>query len=106
MAAGMSAGDLRSLAGDIRGKLGTEPGVVVLIAESDGAVPFVVAVNPAAQDVGVRADDLVKRIAAAVGGRGVERRIWRRVGQQTGRHRCGTDLGARRDGPELTACWQ
>ena len=70
MAAGMSAGDLRSLAGDIRGKLGTEPGVVVLIAESDGSVPFVVAVNPAAQDAGVRADDLVKQIATAVGGRG------------------------------------
>ncbi|MFN8088164.1 MAG: alanine--tRNA ligase [Mycobacterium sp.] len=70
MAAGMSAGDLRSLAGDIRGKLGVEPGVVVLIAEADGSVPFVVAVNPAAQDVGVRADDLVRQIATAVGGRG------------------------------------
>lgn len=70
MAAGMSAGDLRSLAGDIRGKLGSDPGVVVLIAEADGAVPFVVAANPAAQDAGVRADGLVKQIAAAVGGRG------------------------------------
>ncbi len=75
MAAGMSAADLRSLAGDIRGKLGSEPGVVVLIAEGpekDGErpVPFVVAANPAAQDAGVRADELVKQIAAVVGGRG------------------------------------
>ncbi len=33
MPAGMTAGDLRSLVGDIRGRLGSEPGVVVLIAE-------------------------------------------------------------------------
>jgi alanyl-tRNA synthetase len=38
MAAGMTAADLRSLVGDIRGRLGSEPGVVVLIAESEVAV--------------------------------------------------------------------
>ena len=59
MAGGVSAADLRSLVGDIRGKLGTEPGVVALIAEGEGdAVPFVVAVNPAAQDLGLSANDL------------------------------------------------
>ncbi|BBX70584.1 alanine--tRNA ligase [Mycolicibacterium psychrotolerans] len=71
MAGGISAGDLRSLVGDIRGKLGSEPAVVALIAEAeDDAVPYVVAVNPAAQDLGVRANDLVKVVGAAVNGRG------------------------------------
>ncbi|MHC9296285.1 alanine--tRNA ligase [Mycobacterium sp. LTG2003] len=71
MAGGMSAGDLRSLVGDIRGKLGAEPAVVALIAEGDNdTVPFVVAVNPAAQDLGLRANDLVKQFGAAVNGRG------------------------------------
>ncbi len=70
MPAGMGAGDLRSLVGDIRGRLGADPGVVVLIAESDGTVPFVVAVNQAAQDAGVRANDLIGPMAAAVDGRG------------------------------------
>jgi alanyl-tRNA synthetase len=71
MSAGMSAGDLRSLVGDIRGKLGSDPAVVALIAEGDsGTVPYAVAANPAAQDLGVRANDLVKQLAAAVDGRG------------------------------------
>jgi alanyl-tRNA synthetase len=81
MAGGISAGDLRSLVGDIKGKLGAEPAVVALIAEpgerSDGksageddSVPFVVAVNAAAQDLGLRANDLVKQLGAAVNGRG------------------------------------
>jgi alanyl-tRNA synthetase len=81
MAGGISAADLRSLVGDVKGKLGSEPGVVALIADpgerSDGkgqgdgdAVPFVVAVNPAAQDLGLSANDLVKVLGAAVNGRG------------------------------------
>ncbi|MHA3022220.1 alanine--tRNA ligase [Mycobacterium sp. BMJ-28] len=71
MAGGISAGDLRSLVGDIRGKLGAEPGVVALIAEGeDDSVPFVVAVNPAAQDLGLSANDLVKQLSAPVNGRG------------------------------------
>ncbi|RAV15674.1 alanine--tRNA ligase [Mycolicibacterium sp. GF69] len=71
MAGGMSAGDLRTLVGDIRGKLGSDPAVVALLAEGDNdAVPFVVAVNPAAQDLGLRANDLVKKLGAAVDGRG------------------------------------
>jgi alanyl-tRNA synthetase len=71
MAGGISAADLRSLVGDIRGKLGSEPAVVALIAEGeDDAVPFVVAANPAAQDLGLSANDLVKALGAAVNGRG------------------------------------
>ncbi len=74
MPAGMTAADLRSLVGDIRGRLGADPGVVVLVTEVPGddgpSVPFVVAANDAAQDAGVRASDLVGVLAAAVGGRG------------------------------------
>ena len=71
MAGGMSAADLRTLVGDIRGKLGSDPAVVALIAEGENdSVPFVVAVNPAAQDLGLRANELVKQFGAAVNGRG------------------------------------
>ena len=71
MAGGMTAADLRSLVGDIRGKLGSDPGVIALIAESENdTVPFVVAVNPAAQDLGLKANELVKQLGAAVNGRG------------------------------------
>ncbi len=75
MPAGMTAADLRSLVGDIRGRLSSDPGVVVLIAEGpagdDGpSVPFVVATNDAAQGAGVRANELIGVLAATVGGRG------------------------------------
>jgi alanyl-tRNA synthetase len=71
MSAGMTAADLRSLVGDIRGKLGSDPAVVALIAEGEaGSVPYAVAANSAAQDRGIRANDLVKQLAAAVDGRG------------------------------------
>jgi alanyl-tRNA synthetase len=71
MAGGMSAADLRTLVGDIRGKLGSDPAVVALIAEGENdSVPFVVAVNPAAQDLGLRANELVTQLGTAVNGRG------------------------------------
>ncbi|MGZ4565157.1 MAG: alanine--tRNA ligase-related protein, partial [Mycobacterium sp.] len=71
MSAGMTAGDLRSLVGDIRGKLGSDPAVVALISEGEGgSVPYAVAANPAAQDLGIRANDLIKQLAATVDGRG------------------------------------
>ncbi len=71
MAGGVSAGDLRSLVGDVRGRLGAEPAVIALIAEGDNdTVPFVVAVNPAAQDLGLRANELVTPFGAAINGRG------------------------------------
>jgi alanyl-tRNA synthetase len=67
----MSGGDLRTLVGDIKGKLGSDPAVVALIAEGDNdSVPYVVAVNPAAQDLGLNANDLVKQLGAPVNGRG------------------------------------
>jgi alanyl-tRNA synthetase len=71
MAGGMPAADLRTLVGDIRGKLGSDPAVVALIAEGENdTVPYVVAVNPAAQDLGLRANELVKQLGASVNGRG------------------------------------
>ena len=71
MSGGMTAGDLRALVGDIRGRLGADPAVVALIAEgADGAVPYVVAVNEAGQEVGLRANDLVSRLSSVVDGRG------------------------------------
>jgi alanyl-tRNA synthetase len=71
MSGGMTAADLRSLVGDIRGKLGSDPAVVALIAEGEGgSVPYAVAANPAAQDLGIRANDLIKQLAGAVDGRG------------------------------------
>ena len=71
MAGGVSAGDLRSLVGDIKAKLGSEPGVVVLIGEGDDdSVPFVVAVNAGAQDLGLKAGDLVKVLSGPLNGRG------------------------------------
>jgi alanyl-tRNA synthetase len=71
MAGGMSGGDLRTLVADIKGKLGNDPAVIALIAEGENdAVPFVVAVNLAAQDLGLRANELVKPFSAAVNGRG------------------------------------
>ncbi|MHA7652328.1 alanine--tRNA ligase [Mycobacterium sp. ML4] len=71
MSTGMTAADLRSLVGDIRGKLGSDPAVVALIAEGDGSsVPYAVAANQAAQDLGLNANDLVKQLAGAVEGRG------------------------------------
>ncbi|MGB9225959.1 alanine--tRNA ligase [Mycobacterium sp.] len=71
MSAGMTAADLRSLVGDIRGKLGSDPAVVALISEGDhSTVPYVVAANPAAQDLGISANELIKHLATAVDGRG------------------------------------
>ena len=75
MPSGLGGGDLRLLAGDIRGRLGADPAVVALIAEPDpangsGTVPYLVATNSAAQELGLRADELARDLAAALGGRG------------------------------------
>ncbi|MCE5289067.1 MAG: alanine--tRNA ligase [Nocardiaceae bacterium] len=67
---GVSANDLRTLAGDIKGRLGSEPAVVALFGDVDDKVPFLVVVNVAGQDAGARAGDLVKSFAPKIGGRG------------------------------------
>ena len=69
--AGLSGGDLRGLALDVRGRLGTErPAAVVLASASGGKVALAAAVNPAAQERGVSANELLEAAAGPVGGRG------------------------------------
>ncbi|MCV2491451.1 alanine--tRNA ligase [Geodermatophilus sp. YIM 151500] len=69
--AGLAGGDLRSLALDVRGRLpGDRPSVVLLVSESGGKVALVAALNPAAQEAGLSASDVLRAAAAPVGGRG------------------------------------
>jgi alanyl-tRNA synthetase len=68
--AGLTGGDLRGLALDVRGRLGEKPAAVVLASAADGKVALVAALNPAAQERGLSANDLLKAAAGPVGGRG------------------------------------
>jgi alanyl-tRNA synthetase len=68
--AGLTGGDLRGLALDVRARLGERPAAVVLASAADGKVALIAAVNPAAQQRGLSANDLLKAAAAPVGGRG------------------------------------
>ncbi|MEA5366166.1 alanine--tRNA ligase [Amycolatopsis sp., V23-08] len=61
---------LRALASDIRGRLGTRPGVVALFSPAGEKLSFVVATTKAAQDKGIAAGKLVPSFAGAIGGRG------------------------------------
>ncbi|WP_347060448.1 alanine--tRNA ligase [Blastococcus sp. HT6-30] len=69
--AGLGGGDLRTLALDVRGRLGSDrPAVVLLASESGGKVALVAALNPAAVAQGLSANDVLKAASAPVGGRG------------------------------------
>ena len=71
---GLSGGDLRALATDIRARFGDRPAVVGLFStDSDataGSVSFAVACTAAAVQAGLRAGDLVGAFRDRVGGRG------------------------------------
>jgi len=67
---GVTGADLRSLAGDVRGKLGQQPGVVALFGATGGKVTFIVATTAAARERGIAAGGLVPTFAPAIGGRG------------------------------------
>jgi alanyl-tRNA synthetase len=68
---GLGGGDLRTLALDVRGRLPADrPAVVLLASESGGKVALVAALNPAAQERGLSASDVLRAAAAPVGGRG------------------------------------
>jgi alanyl-tRNA synthetase len=67
---GVSGGDLRGLAGEVRNRLGDRPGVVALFSTVDGKVNFVVATTPAGRDRGLAAGKLVPAFAAAIEARG------------------------------------
>jgi alanyl-tRNA synthetase len=67
---GTGAKDVRTLALDVRGRLGERAAVVVIAAATDGKVPFVVALTPAARDLTLSAPDLVDLVKSAIGGGG------------------------------------
>jgi alanyl-tRNA synthetase len=67
---GVSGGDLRTLAGEVRNRLGGRPGVVALFSAGDDKVNFVVATTAAGRDNGLAAGKLVPSFAPAIGGRG------------------------------------
>ena len=69
--AGTGGNDLRRLALDVRGRLGpADPAVVLLLARTEGRVPFVAVLNDAARQRGLSAAEVVRAIGPAVGGRG------------------------------------
>jgi alanyl-tRNA synthetase len=67
---GIGGNDLRSLAGEVRNRLGARPGVVALFSADGPKVSFVVATTSAARDQGLAAGKLVPAFAQAIGGRG------------------------------------
>jgi alanyl-tRNA synthetase len=67
---GVAGNDLRALASDVRGRLGSRPGVVALFSADGDKVSFVVATTSAARDRGLAAGKLIPAFAPAVGGRG------------------------------------
>ncbi|WP_370247694.1 alanine--tRNA ligase [Nocardioides sp.] len=68
---GAGAGDVRTLALDVRGRLPQDrPGVVVLLGVADGKVAVVAALNDAAQARGLAAGELVKAVGPFIDGRG------------------------------------
>lgn len=68
---GAGGGDVRTLALDIRGRLDpARPGAVVIAGVQDGKVAVVAAVNDAARERGVSANELVRAIGTLIGGKG------------------------------------
>ncbi|WP_019146526.1 alanine--tRNA ligase [Aeromicrobium massiliense] len=69
-AEGLSGGDVRSLALDVRGRIQDRPAVVVVIGTDAGKASAVVALNDAAQQRGLNAGELIKVVGQHVDGRG------------------------------------
>ena len=67
---GINTGDLRTLAGDIRGKLAGQPAVIALASASGKGVAYAVAVTEPAVRTGIKAGDLVKTFGQYVDGKG------------------------------------
>lgn len=67
---GVGAGDIRTVATDLKHRLGSEPAVVVLGASDSGKAPFVIGATAAAVERGVKSGDLVKVLSGYVDGRG------------------------------------
>ncbi|WP_164512619.1 alanine--tRNA ligase [Nocardioides baekrokdamisoli] len=69
-APGASGGDVRTLAMDVRSRLGEKPAVVVLIGDGDDKVSIVAATNAGARDKGLWANDLLRGVGPILGGKG------------------------------------
>lgn len=67
---GVDAAALRTLAGEVRGRLAQGPAVVALVGGSPAKPALVVATTAAAREKGWRAGELVRQGAAILGGRG------------------------------------
>ncbi|MFV0430537.1 MAG: alanine--tRNA ligase [Arachnia sp.] len=67
---GLAAGDLRSLAVDLRDRLGAEPAVVALVGGDSAKASAVIATNQAARDLGLNAGQLIALASAQLGGKG------------------------------------
>jgi alanyl-tRNA synthetase len=68
---GADAGDIRTMALNLRGRLSQEqPGAAVLVGVKDGKVAVVAATNDRARDRGVKANDVLAAVMPLVGGRG------------------------------------
>ena len=69
-AEGAGGGDVRSIALDIRGRLQDRPAVVVVIGTAGDKPSAVVALNKAAEERGLAANELIGVIGEHIGGRG------------------------------------
>jgi alanyl-tRNA synthetase len=67
---GLDAGDLRTLAADLRGRVASDVAVVALFSASGDKVPFAIATTESARSGGIKAGDLVRELAPLVSGRG------------------------------------
>ncbi len=66
---GVSGGDLRAMALELRNRMGSEPSVVALVG-GDAKPVITVVTNEAARELGAKAGALVSHAAEALGGRG------------------------------------
>ena len=67
---GTGVKDVRTLALDVRGRFGERPAVVVVAAATDGKVPVVIALTPAARERGLAAGAVLDLVKAQIGGGG------------------------------------
>ncbi|MDO5681563.1 MAG: alanine--tRNA ligase [Propionibacteriaceae bacterium] len=67
---GVSGGDLRTLAMEVRTRLGNRPGIVALVGGTPDKPALVIATNDGARDRGLKAGALVKLGTEKLGGKG------------------------------------
>ena len=67
---GITTGDLRTIANDLRGKLQAEDAVIVLMSEVDGKVSLAAAATQQAVASGIKAGDLVQLVGQYIDGKG------------------------------------